>query len=168
MKKLLFALVLVTVMSTGLFAQRPDGWGIGVMAQYSMDWDGFHGSSSAAFSFKAPQLPIYWALNARFTNNYSRIGISGDYYLLEQSLVDDINFGWYLGLGGYLGLTSNGGTGVFFGARLPVGLYIMPVQEVPLEIFVELVPTLGIAIFDDTVDFPDGGMQFAIGIRFWL
>jgi len=168
MKKIVLALLLVSFMSVGLFAQRPDGWGIGVMAQYGMNWDGFHGSGSAAFSLKAPQLPIYWGVNMRFTNDYFRISVSGDYYLLEQSLTDDINFGWYLGLGAYVGLVTNGGAGLFFGGRLPVGLYIMPVVEVPIEIFMELAPSLGIAFFDDTVTFPDGGLQFAIGIRFWL
>ena len=164
MKKILLALVLATLMSAGAFAQRPDGWGIGIMGQYGLDW--YHANhGTAVFSLKAPQLPIYWGIRISAHGDWFHIGVSGDYYLLEQPLVDDINFGWYFGLGGYVGLGSHG---VQLGGRLPVGIYILPLEEIPLEIFLEIVPTINILFHENGVRFPTGGAHFGLGIRFWF
>jgi len=169
MKKLVLLLALTTVVSIGAFAERPSGWGIGIMGQYGLSWDGFDASGGAALSLKAPQYPIYWGIQASFRNDYFRIGVTGDYYLIDQILISDVHFGWYIGIGGYAGLVaSSGNLGVFAGARLPVGLYIMPVDTVPLEIFAEIAPTSGISINNDGFNFPDGGLQFGIGVRLWF
>jgi len=175
MKKIVVVLVLITALSVGVFAQHPSGWGVGVMGQYNLAWDGFGGGGGAALSLKAPQLPIYWGLNLDIRSHTFGFSVTGDYYIIDNPILSDINLGWYLGLGGYVGLAhysykSTDWNSFRFGARLPVGIYILPVKF--LEVFLDVAPSLGVGIYtgdyDDHFHFPEGGLGFDLGVRFWF
>lgn len=166
MKKLILVFLLAIIVSAGAFAERPGGWGVGLVGQSNFAWDNFGQTSWWGVSLKAPQLPIYWGIHLRFQSGLFGMSVVGDYYFLEQVIVPDVNFGWFLGLGGNVSFwTYDGGSpSVFLGGRIPVGLYIMPVDF--FEAFLNLAPTLGLHI--NPASFPEGFLGFDFGVRFWF
>jgi len=173
MKKLALVLVFLVILAVGAFAEHPGGWGIGIVGQSHFDWNGFAGSPGAALSLKAPQKPIFWGVSARIKNNYFGVSVTGDYYLIDKRLTPDINFGWYLGIGGYAGFYHVGGdsnyNGLGVGARVPIGIYVFPVNF--FEVFIDIAPSLGLGInFGDKggLELPAGGLGADLGVRFWL
>jgi len=173
MKKLVLILALMVYMAVGAFAEHPDGWGIGIVGQGHLDWNGFKGSPGAALSLKMPQKPIFWGISARIMSNYLGVSVTGDYYLIDKRLTPDINLGWYLGIGGYAGFYHVSGDGSYnglgAGARVPIGIYIIPVDF--FEVFVDVAPSLGLGIYlgnKSGLELPAGGLGADIGVRFWL
>jgi hypothetical protein len=169
MKKLLAVCIIGLSLGTaGAFAEHPSGWGIGIIGR-----GGYGGGFGPALSLKIPSLPIYWALDLGFTNNYFGFGVTGDYYLIDKALVPDINLGWYFGLGGYvsLGFWDNGagydghdGMGLALGVRAPIGLSWQFLDR--FELFGDIVPNLGLGIVP--LYFPHWGINGELGIRIWL
>jgi opacity protein-like surface antigen len=173
MKKLILIVLLGLVIATaGVFADHPAGWGIGVEGQYNFAWEGFEGGSGAALSLKAPQLPIFWGISLSFRDDTFGISVTGDKYITDKALIPDINLGWYLGLGGYVGLLHWSGYNMInFGARLPIGLSWRPLDF--LELFLDVAPSLGLGIYfgdyvGDNFEFPEGGLGMDIGVRLWF
>ena len=174
MKKLILILVLSILIGGAAFANHPSGWGIGIVGQYGLAWDGFAGRPGAALSLKAPSMPIYWGIGLDFETDYYGVSLTGDYLLIDQIIVRDVNFGWFIGLGGYGGInfrTAGNDTtmGLGFGARVPFGIYIIPVNF--FEIFLDIAPSLGVSMAlgdNSNFKFPAGGLGFEIGLRLWL
>jgi len=165
-KKLVLVFALAAILATGtLFADHPGGFGIGVQGGYSGAWGG-GGFGNGALSLKLPSLPIFWAIRMDITNGYFGLGVSGDYYLIDDKLVPEIGLNWYLGVGGALGLSFGGDwMGLGLAARLPIGLSWQPLPL--LEIFLQVVPSLGVSILPG-FHFPYGGWGGDIGIRLWF
>jgi hypothetical protein len=164
MKKLCAVCILGLALGTAsVFAEHPDGWGVGVIGGFGL------GGGGASLSLKVPSLPIFWAVNLRFNKDYFGLGVSGDYYLVDAILLDGIHLGWYAGPGAYvnLGFWNSGydNDGVWFGlgVRFPVGLTWQPLDF--LEILVQAVPSLGLQI--NPVDF-DFNISGELGIRVWF
>jgi hypothetical protein len=159
--------------TAGVFAEHPNGLGIGVVGQYNSSWDGFAGNAGGALSLKVPGLPIFWGINFDFRSHYFGVGVTGDYYIIDQTLLSNIGLGWYLGLGGYagIGIWDNYNM-IRFGGRLPIGLSFRPINL--LEIFLDVAPSLGVGLYTggwtgaDDFHFPEGGLGVDIGIRLWL
>ena len=175
MKKLFLCLMLLTFFSINVFAARPSGWGLGVLGQYNIAWDGFDRDWGVALSLKAPQYPIYWGVILNIDDSIFGLNFTGDRYLLEENFADDVNFGWYMGLGAYAGFNRYNSarinwTSLRAGARVPIGFYIVPVRF--FEAFFHLAPSLGIAAFfgdyPERSIMPEGGMGLDIGVRFWF
>jgi hypothetical protein len=164
MKKIFFV-ILVAFLATGaVFADHPGGFGIGVQGGGSSSWSGGGFGSGAALSLKLPSIPIFWAVNMSFGNGYFGLGLSGDYYFIDSQLVKTLH--WYLGGGLGLGLWGFGDAlGLGVSARLPIGLSWQPIPL--LEIFLQVVPSLGVSILPD-FHFPYGGFGGDIGIRLWF
>jgi hypothetical protein len=168
MKKLALLLAFLVFLAVGAFAEHPGGWGIGIVGQSHFNW-GFAGYPGAALSLKVPQQPIFWGISAGIDtkNDFFGVNVTGDYYLVDQRLTNDFNFGWYLGIGVYAGLQLGGDNGLGVGARVPIGIYILPVPF--FEIFLDVAPSLGINFGTASgLKFPAGGPGADIGIRFWL
>ena len=181
MKKLALVLVLAVIISVGAFAQHPSGWGVGGGYQYGGGWEGGDPGSTLTLFLKAPSMPIYWGiglniLDWEFTSNYTYFGLSvtGDSFLIHDTLVPDVGLSWFLGVGGYLEFHSFSGsnwsrTGLGFGVRVPIGLSIMPIEN--LEFFLSVAPSICLNIeLGDFADDPGlgGGWQTDIGFRFWF
>ena len=174
MKKISLVLVLFFLLAIGsAFAQHPDGWGVGVLGQYGGGWSGGPGYGGVALSLKPSSSQFYWGINVEIKKSYFAFNLTADHYFIDRIFVPDINLGWYLGLGGYVGLgIAEKYFGLGFGARLPIGLYILPVDF--LEVFLAFIPKLGVNIYlgddtpDDIIDFPAGGWSIELGIRLWF
>jgi hypothetical protein len=185
MKKLIVAVLLGLVLcSAGAFADHPKGWGVGIVGQYGGAWTGGGGLGGAALSLKAPALPVFWGISLSFPSNGFGFGVTGDYYLIDQTLVKDIGLGWFFGIGGYLDFvtysytfvnTKYSQTGFGLGVRVPIGLSLQPIDL--LEVFFDFAPSLGLLFYGgDYYDYYDnegkvvfgGGWQGDVGIRFWF
>jgi len=169
-KKLVLGVVLAAILTTGTAFASPvhpsDSLGIGVLWGGSVD-NGFH-PGGVALSLKMPSVPIFWGINARFSNNWTSIGVQGDVYLLGSYFVSDI-LGWFLGVGlyGNFGFNSDH-SAIGFGARLPVGLTFQPFHL--LEVFFNLAPHVGAWVHSyHGFEMPVGGFFGAeIGVRLWF
>jgi hypothetical protein len=166
MKRFLAVFTFTVILAIGsVFAEHPNGWGVGILGQGGWSY-GQSGLAGAAISLKAPMLPVYWGINLHLGSNYLGLGLTGDYYLIDKKLANLSGpaLGWYLGIGGFLGLgiydggswtdNSNGKkytaswTSLSFGARLPIGLsFQVPVSSISLEIFAALIPNLGLGFW---------------------
>ena len=148
-KALIISAVLLIVLSTSLFS-------LGIGGAFSMDVVGGL-PNSAMLSLKLDKSPAVLGLGLSIRPDLFRIGATADWWLYHQHLAGILSL--YMGPGLYL----SAGTGVFdFGARIPVGLQAFVID--PLELFVELAPSLGFS----GGTFPAWGVQGAFGFRFWF
>ena len=179
MKKILLIAALACIVASGLFAEgRPSGqWGVGFVASLSSNWNTLDsGYWDVGLSLKAPQSPVFWGINLDLRDNVFGLGLTGDRYIIERVLIKEVNFGWFLGVGGYGNFWSSGSgdfsaTYLGLGGRLPVGVYIMPVDF--FEGFVNIAPSIGLELgfgkhVDDKFKFPAGRFGVEVGARFWL
>lgn len=158
MKKFAIAAFLALAIGAGsLFADHPGGWGIGLQG-------GWSGGGGGALTLKAPQLPIYWTINA----NTGWLGVSGDYYFIDKSLASGAagTLGWYLGVGGFVSIAYNSWIGI--GIEVPIGLSWLPLDF--LEVYLQAAPYAGLGIGGGDIFFwPDGiPLGGSLGIRFWF
>jgi hypothetical protein len=166
-KRFIIASLLGLALSgTAVVAQHPGKLGVGIVYGMGLGSGGL-GGYNVGLSLKVPSLPVYWTVNAQINSSIFGIGGSGDYYFIDQSLVPNINLGWYLGLGGYLGtLFYKDNIALWGGVRVPIGLSFMPANWI--EIFLEVAPNLGITLIPDFY-FPHGSyVNPALGIRIWI
>jgi len=185
MKKHFLLLALVTLVTSGVFAQHPDGWGVGAGFQLGSRMHSGYSDLilGASLFLKVPQVPIYWGISIdplEMGNEATalRFMLTGDFKLIHNPLLPSIGLSWFLSAGAYFGLwhqswdiwpgTSVSGSLIDLGLRVPIGLSLMPGNT--FEFFFALVPSAGAYFF--TGDF-DGsgfawGFQGDIGIRFWF
>ena len=184
MKKFLMVLALVAILATGTaFADHPDGWGVGVVGGWGYNLDGAYG-----LSLKIPSIPIYWAINLGLGSHYFGVGITGDYYVIDDALpVPTLN--WFLGVGGFFNFRSwsykyDYGdwsyTSMNFGVRVPIGLSWQPIDLI--EVFLDVAPSLGLGIWGGYTEKYSGGTEkkhdgefrfffglpVEIGLRLWF
>ena len=195
MKKIMALMALIFVFSAaGAFADHPSGWGLGLIGGYNGGWSGGGASPGVGLSLKAPSLPIFWGIHLGLSNHAFNLGVTGDYYIVDQKLVPEANLHWFLGVGGWFKFYNHSDDGrigtekwnysytsLGFGARVPVGLSWQPVDF--FELFLDIAPSLGVAIdtegtytvggqkyvgHDGGIVFPAGGWGLDLGLRFWL
>ena len=174
MKKLMFIFVLASILAVGAFADHPSGWAIGPGFQFGNRWDSsYDAGSSLTLFLKAPQFPIYWGISFDIfkLSDWLDLTVTGDYFLIDKRLIPDVNFGWFLGVGGYVNLLLDSDFTMFdFGGRLPIGLYIMPLDF--LEIFLDIAPSVGFYYQNiknsDAKTGLGGGWRGDFGVRFWF
>ena len=171
MKKVFLVLVLTAIIATGtVFADHPDGWGIGFVGGGG---GGFIGNTavgeSYGLSLKVPGVPVYWGINPIFRSGIIHLGVTGDYYFIDDVLVSDIGLHWYVGVGGFASLTLGDPLGMTFGARVPVGISWQlglagPVEAI--EVFLQVAPSLGAMILPKFDIY--GGWNAELGFRVWF
>lgn len=162
MKRFAIAAFLALAIGAGsLFADHPGGWGIGLQG-------GWSAAGGGGLTLKAPQLPIYWTVNA----NSGWLAVSGDYYFIDKSLASGAagTLGWYLGAGGFVNIVYNRWNGHWLGlgVEVPIGLSWLPLDF--LEVYLQAVPHLGFGIGGE------GGFGLwagdfigvSLGVRFWF
>ena len=188
MKKIVLVLLLGVIIATGVFADHPSGWGIGVVGGGGWGYNRY-GVGGLMLSIKAPNVPIFWGISVDFGTDYFGMGFTGDYYLIDSNITDfgGPNLGWYLGVGGFFGFGNYDGsyaswTSMSFGGRLPIGLSLQfPFPTITIELLVALVPNLGLGFwfwdpkYDDYWRSKDrehmgliSGIGGEFGIRFWF
>jgi hypothetical protein len=144
---------LLCVGTVGLFAEHPKGLGIGVQG-------GWSGGVGGGLSLKLPSVPVFWTIDL----DYGGLGVAGDFYLIDQTLVKDL--GWYLGIGvyGYFGVWADE-LSIAAGGRIPIGLSWRPIDL--LEIYAQAVPSIGLSVSPNLGLWPNffGGN---LGIRLWF
>ena len=194
MKRAAIVLVLIIILSPGISADHPDGWGIGISGIIGLEGD--FGAYGGAVSFKIPQIPIFWNLNAGYfkdtVDHYAidsiQAGLVADWYFLHKELVPDIGLHWYVGAGVWF----NHYTHIFhydndenyvavsegLGLRVPIGLSFQPVESI--EIFLQAVPGIGVNFrfegkMNDGFVWRRSGVELnhknssiELGLRIWL
>lgn len=149
----LIALVLVVAVAV------PMTFATGVGAAFALPvGDGLPGSG-VMLSLKVSQIPFLMGLGFSIGETTSTFGLTGDWWIANRNLFSFVNY--YLGPGFYLGYADS----LLLGGRFPIGINAFPIK--PLELFVELAPTVTIG-FSDPVQFPIFGVQGAFGARFWF
>ncbi|MDR1238907.1 MAG: DUF3996 domain-containing protein [Treponema sp.] len=187
MKKRVLVVLLGLMLAAGAFADHPKGWGLGLVGQYGDYWSGGGGALGGwAVSLKVPSVPVFWGINMSISSNGFNLGATGDYYIIDQTLIKEAGLGWFLGIGGYFDFgtytyryvtTDYTRTALGLGARVPIGLSWQPINV--LEVFIDFAPSLGIIFYSgDYYDYSTnknesrsrlgGGWQGDIGIRFWF
>ena len=183
-KILVVAALLMVACAAGAF-----GWAIGIQGG-----GGVGGGGGAAITFKLDQLPLVFA--ADFAGNtrddYFVVGVTGDYWFVEETIVDTGvgPFGWFLGGGVGVSLRiwgndykeyhrhnypkgdpryddryDHNGLGVRVAGRLPIGLNMMiGAGSVEIEPYIQVVPQVGVWLIDVFGLYWD--VDFNAGIRF--
>lgn len=152
-KILIVAALLMVVCVGGAFA-----WGIGIQGGY-----GYPPFGSGALTFKLDSVPFVFATNFTFDGGFG-IGLTGDYWFLNDNIVGPLN--WFIGAGA--GISLGGFSDEFMlglEGRLPIGLNMYLVDGF-IEPYVQVVPAAGLNILPKT-NFRFG-FSGNIGIRFWF
>jgi hypothetical protein len=169
MKKVLLVLfIALTLGSVSVFAQHDkDATGVGVV--FGGGWGGYGYNLYPGLSLHLPSIPdMYWGVYGHISRYGFGVGVTGDYYLFDQPLVENGGFklDWYLGLGGFADLYfwSYGLSGDV-GVRVPIGLAWHITR--PVELFLGVAPGVGLGFG------PGGlGLHWAgnaeLGLRFWF
>lgn len=157
MKKKVFILVtLILLLSSGyLFAET----GIGAAFGYG------RGGSNVALSLDVDAIPgSVQTVSLHFNSNYFGLGITDDWYLIEDTFADP--FGWYFGLGFYVNLGFGDDFYSALGARAPIGLDVTLLED-QLVLYLEAAPILGLQFTPD-LHFPDWDILGSFGFRFYF
>ena len=155
-KKIICVTVLALTLGVGaVFADHPDGFGIGVQG-------GWSGGAGGGLTLKFPVLPIFWSIDG----GPASLSVAGDYYFIDKDFIDRLGF--YIGAGAYAGLGVwgwNDGFNLWAGVRVPIGLSWRPIDL--LEIYLQAVPSIGLHIIPFHGLWPHfiGGN---LGIRLWF
>ena len=166
-KILIVAALLMVVCVGGAFA-----WAIGIQGG-----GGVGGNGGAAITFKLDNVPLVFAADFYARSNYFTFGITGDYWFIEDTIVDTGigPFGWFLG--GGVGVAfrfwdndsykkdDHDGFGIRVTGRLPIGLNMMiAAGPVEIEPYIQAVPQIGLWMIDDFGLYWD--VDFNVGLRF--
>jgi hypothetical protein len=180
MKKLVFVVFIGLFMGTAVFAEHPDGLGLGLTSNFG--WGQFtenYGSGyfNPGISLKIPHVPVFWGFYGNLKSDSIGFGLSGDYYIIEKSIIDDdrtnengtyhVKLDWYLGAGIFanMDIWYDNWKVYNMGLRVPGGVSWYFVER--FELFVGLAPSFGIWIFEDQTGF-HWLINGEIGIRYWF
>lgn len=163
MKKKLLILVAVLFVSTttSVFA-----FGIGL--QYNGN-AGRVFTNGAAVTFKIDSIPLIFAANWVFDEDYSQFGITGDYWILNNKItnVGSASLNWFVGIGAFANFVFPDDEFVFVGGmRIPVGLNMFIGNGV-FEPFVQVAPSFGVQIVPKLAT-EDMFFPISIGFRVWF
>lgn len=152
-KIFIVAALLMVVCVGGAFA-----WGIGIQGG-----GGFPDYGNAAITFKLDTVPFVFATNFTFRDGFG-VGLTGDYWFLNDNIVGPLN--WFIGAGAGISLGGfNDNLILGLEGRLPIGLNMYLVDGF-IEPYVQVVPSVGLNVL------PGIGLRWGfagnIGIRFWF
>lgn len=117
---------------------------------------------SASLTFKTDQVPLIFAVQG----STEGFGISGDYWVLNKTIMSEYPVKWFWGYGGYANLNlSDSSVGFALGARLPIGINASFADGF-VEPYLQVVPSLGVSI--SPFYLPDWGIPVSLGVRLWF
>ncbi|HUX11868.1 MAG TPA: hypothetical protein VMW87_02520 [Spirochaetia bacterium] len=151
-------IIIAVLISLVLGGAQAFSWGIG--AEAGIDAFGGLPGESVMLTVQFPKLPILWGIGAHLNGNESNVGLTADWWLINQNLTGILNI--YVGPGLYLAAPKP----FEIGGRLPVGLNIFPLNF--LELFIEAAPALVLYSSASGISIPNFRLQGALGLRFWF
>lgn len=155
-KKILFAAaVMMVACVAGVFA-----FGIGIQGGYNLGVPG-----NVAVTFKLDSVPLIFAGNFYIGDNLFAVGLTGDYWILNDNIVGPLNWFVGAGLGATIAIPDDGDLGFWAAARVPVGLNMFLANDV-IEPYIQIVPMLALHFMPSFS--PDFDLDANIGIRFWF
>lgn len=144
-----------------IFAVAGSASGLAIGASYGLNLTGGTVGGGVLLSAQFDSLPFLLGLGFSGGGGSFNIGVTADWILYRAPLAGAL--GLYAGPGLYVDLGNN----LFdIGARIPVAIYIFPIDII--ELFLEVAPTIGIGFGGGTVRFPEFALQGAFGFRFWF
>jgi len=180
MKKFVCVVFVVLFVGITAFAEHPDGLGLGLTSnfgwgQFIEDYDSWY--FNPGISLKIPHVPVYWGFYGNLKPDCVGFGLSGDYYIIEKSILDEdktnengvyhVKLDWYLGAGIYTNMDIWYDEWKVFniGLRVPGGVSWYIIEK--LELFAGVAPCFGAWMFEG-----ESGFQWLIngeiGIRYWF
>jgi hypothetical protein len=145
-------------LSATLPAEQPDGWGISLSFGGTISAIGDAGGLGGTIALKILPLPLYLGISL----GSNGIGVTGDYYFFDQSLIFDIR--WYVGAGGgfMVWFPGEGANGFALNMRVPAGISwnFISNWEIFLEIALQTGPQF-VPKFNWNLSFPLG-----LGLRY--
>ncbi|MDR2509043.1 MAG: DUF3996 domain-containing protein [Spirochaetaceae bacterium] len=163
MKKVILTGILFLFLAAGfVYADHPDGFGIGV--QGGISGAAGVGDYGGDLTLKLPDVDIFWTVGAALYPGYFGVTVAGDWYFVDAVIIDSwlngyvgVGAGAHIGLGDTLGLAA--------AARLPLGLSFQPVEL--LEIYLQIVPQIGLSILPG-VGLWGNFWSGNLGVRLWF
>jgi hypothetical protein len=157
-KVLVLAFVILMVGATGAFALGGDGLAIG--GETALHMGGTGGLPvGGMLLLHLPGFPLMIGVGV---SSAPAVGVTADYWFAygpESGII-----GWYVGIGGYMRIDLEPNS-FAFGARLPLGLQLWPLNRRNLEFFLEVAPAVGVRFVPTGFDWH---LQAALGIRYWF
>ena len=150
-------LSLVILMVAGVVVSA-EGRGIGIGAEYVLDFGGANVMNGLAITGSPPKLPIVIGLQFAFGSQVFQFGLTVDWWLFHTNITGPLDL--YIGPGLFLNVAS----ALSLGVRVPVGLQWWVIT--PLELFLEASPSIGITFANPVT--PRFGVGLALGGRFWF
>jgi hypothetical protein len=179
MKKLVLVALVGLLIGTAVFADHPDGLSLGGVLNFGWGQfvdDYYAGYINPGLSLKIPHVPVYWGFFGNIKRDSVGLGLTGDYYIFDKTIVDEdktnedgtyrLKLGWYLGVGLFTDVDFwDNSTAFNVGVRVPGGVSWFIIKK--LELFVGIAPSIGAWIFEN-----QNGLRWLIneeiGIRYWF
>jgi len=180
MKKLVCVIFIGLFAGIMAFAEHPDGLGLGLTSnfgwgQFSEDYRSWY--FNPGISLKIPKVPVYWGFYGNLKPNSVGFGFSGDYYIIDKTIVDEdktnengtyrLKMGWYLGAGIFANMDIWYGSWKVFnlGIRVPGGVSWYFTEK--FELFAGVAPSFGAWMFEGHKG-PHWLINEEIGVRYWF
>ncbi len=142
-----------------LLIPASNAWSWGIGASFGLNDLGGNPGQNVMASIKLDETPFLFGIGGRISDGNVTLGLTADWWMVHKNLVNFLNY--YIGPGLYFALSEE----IELGGRLPIGINAYPLD--PLELFLEIAPTIAL-LAPEGIEFPNLGLQGAIGFRFWF
>lgn len=160
-KVMVLSVLLLIVTTTGVF-------GLGIGLQFNGN-AGKVFTSGVALTFKVDSVPLIFATNWVFDDDYSQFGFTGDYWLVNKKLtnIGSTNLNWFIGIGGFANFIFPKDDFIFVGGlRVPIGLNMF-IAKGAFEPFLQVAPSFGVRLVPK-LDAESPFFPISLGFRFWF
>lgn len=162
MKKrvVILSLALMLVCTAGLSA-----FGIGLQADGNV---GSSYSTGMTLTVKFDTVPLVFGFNWYLGESVQNVGVTGDYWLFNKSIVPvgDGSLNWFLGLGFFANMRFQNDFNLDAGIRIPFGLNMFIADKV-FEPYIQIAPSFPVNVVPSL---SMGKVYFPIsaGFRIWF
>ena len=154
-KSLIVIAIMMLTCIGGVFA-----FGIGVQGGYNLGVPG-----NVAITFKLDSVPIIFAGNFYIADDLFAVGLTGDYWMLNENISGPFNWFTGAGVGTTISIPNEGKMGFLLAARVPVGINAYFADNF-VEPYIQLVPMLDLSFLPSIALRFD--LDLNLGVRFWF
>ena len=129
---------------------------------------GYSDSTGLDITFKLNKIPLLFAVGIPHFYDPFALGISGDYWIINPSIVGGRSWSlnWYIGAGIFANFFIPKNSFYFgFGLRVPIGLNLFFLRRI-LEAYVQIAPGIEIDIQNGV--HPEFILPINYGLRVWI